>query len=125
MTDVTLKLSKPYMAYPPETADKIVLPAAKGMLTVISGRAPLSLILDKGAICLLDRENRLLKRYFVKNASVDAAADVCSVAAEFLMAENEVSRELVLQKAEEAKSEDERDFYQMIFDEISLTGEAK
>lgn len=37
MTDVTLKLSKPYMVYNPEKADKIVLPAEKGPLTVISG----------------------------------------------------------------------------------------
>ena len=67
MTDVTLKLSKPYMVYNPEKADKIVLPAEKGPLTVISGRAPTSLMLRRGVIRLLDKDNQPLKHYFIKS----------------------------------------------------------
>ena len=99
MTDVTLKLSKPYMVYNPEKADKIVLPAEKGPLTVISGRAPTSLMLRRGVIRLLDKDNQPLKHYFIKSGAAE--------------------------KRDAAKTQEDKDYYQMIFDEISLTGKAR
>ncbi|MDO5386925.1 MAG: hypothetical protein Q4F75_06595 [Pseudomonadota bacterium] len=125
MTDVTLKLSKPYMVYNPEKADKIVLPAEKGPLTVISGRAPTSLMLRRGVIRLLDKDNQPLKHYFVKSGVADVAGDVCAVSAEIIDAYTDMSKELAAEKRDAAKTQEDKDYYQMIFDEISLTGKAK
>ena len=125
MTEVTLKLSKPNMVYNPEKAEKIVLPAEKGMLTVLSGRAPTSLLLRRGVIRLLDNANHPLKHYFVKNGVADIAQDVCSVSAELIDAYSDLSVEFATQKKEQAQTQEDKDYYQMMIDEITLLNEVK
>ena len=110
------------MVYNPEKADKIVLPAEKGPLTVISGRAPTSLMLRRGVIRLLDKDNQPLKHYFIKSGVADVAEDICAVSAEVIDAYTDMSKELAAEKRDAAKTQEDKDYYQMIFDEISLTG---
>lgn len=113
------------MVYNPEKADKIVLPAEKGPLTVISGRAPTSLMLRRGVIRLLDKDNQPLKHYFIKSGVADVAEDICAVSAEVIDAYTDMSKELAAEKRDAAKTREDKDYYQMIFDEISLTGKAR
>lgn len=122
MTDITLNLSRPYMNYNPVMADKIVLPAEKGNLTILADRAPTSLLLKSGVIKLLDHDNKLIHHYFISAGVADVAKDICNVSAEIIDSYEDISIESAKLNRDNAKTESQRDYYQMIVDELEIFG---
>lgn len=125
MAEVILKLSQPNKLSGEIKADKIVLPAVKGDLTVLPRRAPLSLLLRNGQVKLLDQDNRITCRYFVQGGVADVAEDVCQVTSPRIVLSDEMTREAARQRLEAAVTPEDRDYYQMMIDEFDLFEKSK
>ena len=125
MSGIMLKLIQPAKAWADERAAKIVLPAVKGDLTLLPSRAPLSLLLRNGQVRLLDAENRIVGRYFVQGGVVNAAADVCQVSSPRIENAEDMTLEKAQTWAKDASRQEDRDYYQMVVDELNLFGRAK
>ena len=113
------------MSYPSVSAERVVLPAVEGDLTVLSDRAPTSLLLRDGQVKVLDKENRIEHRYFVKGGIADIAQNVCNVSSEVIDEYNDMTIELAEQKRDAAEKQSEKDYYQMIVDEFRVFGKVK
>lgn len=101
MTDVQLKIVLPYKVLPVEKAAKIVVPAEKGMLTVLKDRAPTTLLLTNGVVEILNEHNEVTKRYFVQGGVANIAADECVIMTQKALNAEELNKSRV----EEMKAE--------------------
>jgi len=97
---ITLKIYLPDKILPEEKADKVVLPAAIGKLTVINDRAPTIQLLTIGLMELLDSENKTFKRWFIDGGMADIANDVCTLTTERIVDLEGLQAQDVLPQAE-------------------------
>ena len=118
---VVLKISRPVSQFSEVKADKIVIPAAAGDLTVLPDRAPTYLLLRNGQVRALDADNRIVKRFFVQGGVADVAQDVCSINSEVVHAYDEMTMDEAKQCFENAQTDDIKDYYKMIIDEFALS----
>ena len=118
---VVLKISRPVSQFSEVKADKIVIPAAAGDLTVLPDRAPTYLLLRNGQVRALDADNRIVKRFFVQGGVADGAQDVCSINSEVVHAYDEMTMDEAKQCFENAPTDDIKDYYKMIIDEFALS----
>ena len=125
MAEVTLKISSPSRVFAEVKADKIVVPAMKGDLTVLPSRAPLSLLLRNGQVKLLSQDNRVTSRYFVQGGVMNAAADVCQIGSPRVEEYDGLDIAKVRQALENAKTQEDRDYYQALLDELEMFGKVK
>ena len=125
MAEVTLKISSPSRVFAEVKADKIVVPAMKGDLTVLPSRAPLSLLLRNGQVKLLNQDNRVTSRYFVQGGVMNAATDVCQIVSPRVEEYDGLDIAKVRQALENAKTQEDRDYYQALLDELEMFGKVK
>lgn len=125
MAEVTLKISSPSRVFAEVKADKIVVPAMKGDLTVLPSRAPLSLLLRNGQVKLLSQDNRVTSRYFVQGGVMNTAADVCQIVSPRMEEYDGLDIAKVRQALENAKTQEDKDYYQTLLDELEMFGKVK
>lgn len=116
---IILTLSKPYSVVLENVAvDRVLLPAAKGDITILPQRAPTQLLLRDGVMHILDANGKPTETYFLKGGVAEVASNQCMVAAEDAFTFDRMS----LPQVEELLSREEeyhlgdRGFYQMIAD---------
>lgn len=116
---IALTLSKPYSLVLEDVAvDRVLLPAAKGDITILPRRAPTQLLLRNGVMHILDAEGKPLETYFLKGGVAEIVSNKCLVAAEDSIAFDRIN----LQQLEELLGREEeyhlgdRAFYEMIAD---------
>lgn len=113
---VRLKICLPDKIFHQENNDKIVLPIESGTFTVIEERAPTMLLLTAGAVQLLDKNNRTVKRWFINGGFADIANNECVVATDKAVNLENFS----LSQAEEKAKDDA--FYQKVYDYLKIFG---
>ncbi len=118
---VVLKIMRPVSQFSEVKAEKIIVPAAAGDLTVLPDRAPTYLLLRNGQVKALDADNRVVKRFFVQGGVADIAQDVCSISSEVVHAYEEMTFDEAKSRFEKAQSDDIKNYYKMIIDEIVLS----
>ncbi len=79
---ITLHIYTPQTTYPPQKADKVVLPVKEGNLTIIKDRAPRSQVLSSGTLSLLDENNQAFKSWQIEGGLAEIAEDICTIAVE-------------------------------------------
>ena len=97
----------------------------KGDLTVLPSRAPLSLLLRNGQVKLLSQDNRVTSRYFVQGGVMNAAADVCQIVSPRMEEYDGLDIAKVRQALENAKTQEDKDYYQTLLDELEMFGKVK
>ncbi len=117
--EIIFRISRPYKITRTTTVAKVVVPAVGGNFTVIPGRAPTLLLLTNGVVQLLDFNNKVLERYFIKGGVADIARDRCAVSAEKVTEFDEIDLEKAKAKKEEARHQEDKDYYQMITDYLN------
>ena len=125
MNEVTLQLYAPNNLTGPLSAARVVLPAAAGDLTVLPERAPTSLLLRNGEVKLLNADNVVEARYFVKGGVADVADNVCKVSSEYIKHDKDITLAEARRKWETAEDEAERDYFKMIAAAFEAEGKAK
>ena len=118
---VVLKIMRPVSQFSEVQAEKIIVPAADGDLTVLPDRAPTYLLLRNGQVKALDADSRVVKRFFVQGGVADIAQDVCSISSEVVHAYEEMTLDEAKSRFEKAQSDDIQENNQMIIDEIDLS----
>ena len=113
---VRLKICLPDKNLQQGNDDKIVLPIESGTFTVIEERAPTMLLLSAGAVQLLDKSNRTVKRWFINGGFADIADNECVVATDKAVNLESFS----LSQAEEKAKDDV--FYQKVYDYLKVFG---
>lgn len=64
-------------------ADKVLLPAVNGNITILPQRAPILLQLQKGVIQTLDEQNSIKEEFAINGGFADVAGDKCFVSTVF------------------------------------------
>ena len=118
---VVLKIMRPVSQFSEVKAEKIIVPAAAGDLTVLPDRAPTYLLLRNGQVKALDADNRVVKRFFVQGGVADIAQDVCRVESEIVHAYDDMTLEEAKQCYEKAATDEIKDYYKVIIDEFTLS----
>ncbi len=110
--NISLKIFTPDKTALNRKVYRVVLPFGKTNLTLIEGRAPTSLLLNKGVLQILDESYKVTEAYFINGGVVDAAENVCKISTLRLIKTTDIT----LEKAEElANSEPQNaEFYQMV-----------
>ncbi len=80
--NVELVIMLPDRVYKTVQVAKVVIPAAAGMMTVLPDRAPTTVLLEYGLLNILDGDNSVIERYFIKGGVADIAGDKCIIATE-------------------------------------------
>lgn len=91
--NIKLKIVLPQKVLPVEEAERVIVPAVNGMLTVIPGRAPTTLLLKNGVVEVLDEDDIAVKKYFIQGGVANIAADECVVTTEKAINSVEISKE--------------------------------
>ncbi|MDR1026403.1 MAG: hypothetical protein LBL47_03290, partial [Lactobacillus sp.] len=60
--NITLKITTPAGILRNEEVYRVVIPGAHGNITVIKGRAPTSILFERGLIIVLDRNNHAVEK---------------------------------------------------------------
>ena len=76
---IELTIALPDGVYKNLKADKILLPAEKGNITILPQRAPILLQLKEGVIQALDEQNAIKEEFFISGGFADVAEDKCLV----------------------------------------------
>lgn len=80
--DVQLKIILPYKVLPTLDVAQVVLPAEKGMMTIIKDRAPITVLLTNGILEVLNEHNEAVSKYFIQGGVANIAANKCEVMTE-------------------------------------------
>lgn len=119
---IIFRISRPYKIYRTAMASRIVIPGAKGDLTVMTDRAPTLVELRNGLIQVLDKANNVTERYFIKGGIADIARNRCAISTEKVVAYENISIEKATAKRDSAIYDEDKDYYQMIIDYLSTFG---
>ena len=93
---------------------RVVLPYGKVNLTLIKDRAPTSLILQAGAVQILDKNDQVQEVYFIDGGVADIADNVCNLSVTKFLSGKDINRDFA--EAESAKDTEESYFYKAIAD---------
>lgn len=119
---IIFRISRPYKIYRTAMAPRIVVPGAKGDLTVMTDRAPTLVELRNGLVQVLDKANNVTERYFIKGGIADIARNRCAISTEKVVAYENISIEKATAKRDSAIYDEDKDYYQMIIDYLSTFG---
>lgn len=103
-------------------AQKIVVPGVNGDLTVLRDRAPTLILLRNGILQVLDAANNPVERYYVKGGIADIARNRCAVSSEKVVDCENMTLEKATEKRDAAIHQEDKDFYQMIINDITVFG---
>ena len=82
MKNIQLKIVLPHKVLPSEEVGQIVIPAEKGMMTIIPDRAPTTVLLKNGIVDVLNAQGVSQKKYFIQSGVANIAADKCMIITE-------------------------------------------
>jgi len=103
--DVQLKIVLPYKVLPALDVAQVVLPAEKGMMTIIKDRAPITVLLTNGVLEVLNEHNEAVSKYFIQGGVANVAANKCEVMTERALNFEEVNAEKIQTLKEEHLAE--------------------
>lgn len=89
--DIQLKIVLPYKVLPTLDVAQVVLPADKGMMTIIRDRAPTTVLLTNGILEVLNEQNVAVAKYFIQGGVANIADNKCEVMTERALTFDEVS----------------------------------
>ena len=110
---VKLTIELPGALMPEMQADGVIIPAAKGDITILSERAPSVFALDYGLVQLLDANLKPVAKYYISSGVADVAQGVVKVMTGRVLKADEITK-----SEAEAKAKDDI-FYQMIVDRMN------
>ncbi len=117
--EILFRISRPYKQSKTLAAQKIVLPATSGMITLLPNRAPIMIGLANGLVEILDNKNNVLEKWFIKGGVADCARNRCAVSSEKVISFDMYTKETAAQKRDAARYDEDKAFYQMIIDTVS------
>ena len=118
--EIIFRLSRPYKISTTAAVSKVVLPAANGDITILPDRAPTLILLKGGLLQVWDKDNKPQERYFIKSGVADVARNRCAVSAEKVVPFDKIDVERAAEKRDAAIHQDDKDFYQMIVEKLTL-----
>lgn len=119
---IIFRISRPYKVYRTAMVNKVVVPAAKGDLTILQDRAPTLVLLRNGMVQILDKANNPTERYFIKGGVADIARDRCAISTEKVVSYDNIDLNKATEKRDAAIYDDDKEYYQMIIDYLSTFG---
>ena len=93
--------------------------------TAAVSRVQLLLLLTNGVLQILDREGKPLERFFIKGGVADVARNRCAVSTEKVVSFDKIDLLRATEKRDEAILPEDKTFYQMIVDYLSLQSARK
>lgn len=114
--EIIFRISRPYKVFKTLKAQKIVLPATKGMITILPSRAPIMIGLTNGLVEVLDDKNVVIDKMFIKGGLADVARNRCAVSSEKVVDYAKHDAVSAIRKRDEAVYQEDKDFYQFIAD---------
>ncbi|MFI3241182.1 MAG: hypothetical protein R3Y43_01285 [Alphaproteobacteria bacterium] len=111
---ILFRISRPYKQSKTMNAQKVVLPALNGKITILPDRAPIMVALTNGLIEILDDKNNVIERWFVKGGIADVARNRCAVSSEKVIAYDKYNTESVEVKIEQARYDEDKAFYEVV-----------
>ena len=93
MENIRLKIVLPHKMLPVEEAERIIIPAVKGNLTVLIGRAPTTLLLTNGVLDVLNEDNETVEKYFIQGGVANVAADECEIVTQKAINAKDITKE--------------------------------
>ena len=123
--EILFRLSRPFKISRTAAVDRVQLPVAGGSVTVLPDRAPTLFLLADGLLQVLDKEGNPLDRYLTKGGVADVARNRCAVSTEKVVAFDKIDLPRAAEKRDEAILPDDKVFYQMIVDYLTLMSSHK
>lgn len=118
--EIIFRLSRPFKVSRTAAVARVQLPAVDGDVTILPGRAPTVILLGNGLLQVMDRNGAPTERYFVKGGVADVARNRCAVSTEKVVAFDKINLERAAEKRDQAILIEDRDFYQMIVERLSI-----
>ncbi len=123
--EIIFRLSRPFKVSRTAAVSRVQLPAVGGVVTILPDRAPTLLLLTNGVLQILDREGKPLERFFIKGGVADVARNRCAVSTEKVVSFDKIDLQRATEKRDEAILPEDKTFYQMIVDYLSLQSARK
>lgn len=108
--DIELKIYMPEKLVLSDKVYRAVLPFDNKTITVLKGRAPTLIVLERGVIQILNEENNVIDEWLVSGGCADIKQDTCTILTEACFNK----KELNYQKAQELNKDFPNPFYQWI-----------
>ena len=108
--DIELKIYMPEKLVLSDKVYRAVLPFDNKTITVLKGRAPTLIVLERGVIQILNEENNAIDEWLVSEGCADIKQDTCTILTEACFNK----KELNYQKAQELNKDFPNPFYQWI-----------
>ena len=118
--NISLKIFTPERTALNRKVYRVVLPYGKTNITLVEKRAPVSLLLNIGALQILAENNTVEDLYFIDGGVVDFAQDECKISTQHIIHRNKINKERALSLCEEEPHN--AVFYRMIADYIENFG---
>lgn len=123
--EIIFRLSRPFKVSRTAAVSRVQLPVVGGAVTILPDRAPTLLLLTNGVLQILDREGKPLERFFIKGGVADVARNRCAVSTEKVVSFDKIDLLRATEKRDEAILPEDKTFYQMIVDYLSLQSSRK
>lgn len=114
--EINLTISLPSKVYLSKKVPGVMIPAVRSDITILPNRAPSVFMLEYGVLQLLNRAGQPEERYYVKSGAVQVADDNCEIMAQYLLPFDKISTAEAKTRLEAAVEEEDKIFYQMIYD---------
>ncbi|MBQ9271556.1 MAG: hypothetical protein IJ218_04770 [Alphaproteobacteria bacterium] len=118
--NITLQIFTPEKTAVNRKVYRVVLPYGTTNLTIIENRAPTSLILQDGALHILNEDDSIADTYFIDDGVVDVADNVCKISTRHIIHRSKISveraRELLV------KEPQNESYYQAIINYLENFG---
>lgn len=85
----------PSKAIPAMEVARVVVPAVKGMLTIVPNRAPTTVLLTNGVLEILNEREEAVKKYFIQGGIANIATNNCVVLTDRAFDFDEISKEMI------------------------------
>lgn len=112
--EITLDIYTPDKKSIHKTVNGVVLPYGKVNLTIISNRAPTSLLLHQGLLKIIDENKKVTETFFIDGGVVDVADNICKISTFRIINVKDIDKEKAIALKE--KENHNQNFYQMIID---------
>lgn len=114
--EINLTISLPSKTYLSKKVSGVMIPAVRADITILPNRAPSVFMLEYGVLQILTKSGQPEERYYVKSGAVQVADDNCQVMAQYLLPYDKISTAEAKKRLDEAVEEEDKIFYQMIYD---------
>lgn len=116
--EILFRISRPYKIYNTEKVFAVVIPAAKGDITILPDRAPTMFLLRDGIVQILDPQMKPIDKYFIKGGLADVARNRCAISSEKVFSTDTITVEKATLKRDAAIHVEDKAFYQMVIDKL-------